>query len=350
MTYLKQSSCKRFFLFVIVIFISGSDLFAQHQSVSGFGTQFEVRNYSSNGVPLLQNFYFRYSSGDRHALVLETRPGLPAANQINLGYYDDSRNDDYFYKVAHYNIPDTGIQTETITSVFSGTDVRVVSRPGPDFTFVLIGFSFRYSGEDHHIGTVGIIEEDRNDGQSNIYISFNDRNDDDVFLYDVEYAWVPDSFFLSTGEVGGVVSDNRGGDSASIPAGLGGTTIPVIRGFKFAFGGSCEGSGNEDHHIREIGVLTASTTSGDLEAYYSDVNYDDTFCWEVEWALLNRIRAIADSTNQIVFDPGSPPPSDPRSPLAIAALALVIMLTTISVSLWSRRRRKEKRASLATPI
>ena len=57
--------------------------------------------------------------------------------------------------------------------------------------------------------------------------------------------------------------------------------MPVIQGFAFDF--KPYFTGGEDHHLKEIGVLTR-WPSNDLQVYYADKNGDDGFDWEVRLA------------------------------------------------------------------
>src|SRR5439155_6179623 len=105
--------------------------------------------------------------------------------------------------------------------------------------FVLVGFHLFFTGgRDHNIDEVAVFE----DGGS-LTVALNDRNDDDVFGYSVDYAlWSPDvpTSTIETHEERGTA---KGGAHIALPAGE-----KVIQGFSFTFK-------TGDHFLREIGVL-----------------------------------------------------------------------------------------------
>jgi hypothetical protein len=142
---------------------------------------------------------------------------------------------------------------------------RSAERPTGDFVFVLIGFQLSFHGDDHHINEVRIIESD-----GNLTVRFRDKHSapPPISLWSLQYAYVPRSLFVELGTSSG---SDRGAVGLDIPAGP-----SVIRGFSFDFR-------SDDHHLREIGVLTGS---GRLEVYYADKNMDDLFDWAVDWGIL----------------------------------------------------------------
>jgi hypothetical protein len=105
-----------------------------------------------------------------------------------------------------------------------------------------------------------------------LVVKFNDKNDDDVFAYKVDFAMVRRiGFNIQEGEESG-----RAFGAVRIPA-LGGPH--VICGFHFNYQ-------SQDHHIREVGVLSRTN---DIEAYYGDKNGDDAFNYRVKWASITPI-------------------------------------------------------------
>ncbi len=70
-------------------------------------------------------------------------------------------------------------------------------------------------------------------------------------------------------------------DSRGLPQG-----VKVIRGFKFEF------EDKEDREIQEIGALTTSTNSGDLEVYFSDQSQNDNFEWDVDCVILTDMPSV----------------------------------------------------------
>lgn len=270
-----MKNVKVFLATFVLCFLFYGTFYAQPQSLSGFGNEIEVKNYSGDKPRLLQSFYFRFSSKDRHIQAIGQEPGFPTQDEIAFYFYDDTRNDEYYYYLAHEKFNVSGIQTGKIISVAKGSETRSINKPGNNFTFVLISFSFYFFGNDHHIDEIGVLE---NDGRLTAY--YNDKNNDDLFRWEVEYAWVPNNAVLQTGRESGTRA--RGADSRNTF----GNTVEgtrVIRGFKFNF--EPYFTSGKDHHIKEIGVLLKSL-SGNLEVYYSDKNGDDGFDWDVDWAIL----------------------------------------------------------------
>lgn len=69
----------------------------------------------------------------------------------------------------------------------------------------------------------------------------------------------------------------------------------VIRGFNFDFKSA-------DHHIKDFGVMLNG--SGGLEVYYGDKNRDDSFDWQVQYAILaGRARSPVLDPGQSVLTP-----------------------------------------------
>jgi hypothetical protein len=266
-------------------------------NAEGFGKGYVNPLYPGvdGGVPLLSSFYFRFNlSGhpepvDNHIHSIRVLPagtpqdltpwaGLPLdvaePGTIGLAYQDkdedDSRKDHYFYKTAHVIQPFQSARRFQIRDIgcTGKCEILLPQPPGPHSTinkpvFVLVGFYLFFTGgRDHHIDELGLFEE-----EGKLTVAFNDKNDDDVFVYVVDYALV--SRIGQNVHVGEDSGSAKG--SAHVPVSRG---AKVIRGFHFDFT-------EKDHHIREIGVLTGNEN---LEVYYGDENGDDRFRWRVLWA------------------------------------------------------------------
>lgn len=246
--------------------------------VEGFGTGITQRNYPSVGTPLLQMFYLRFTNADRHIDSIGVEVDVPDENRLTIEYFDESRNDEYFYRVQHLPLSSSRVQAHKITGVDKGNPnnhnqvVVDLQKPDGQFTFVLSGFTFYFRGSDQHIDQIAIRELN-----GDLVLSFNDQDNKETFLWRAEYAWVPNDLIASTRIEQGVRA--RGGVRRSIPTGL-----PVIQGFALDFRPYF--TGGEDHHLKEIGVLTRWPSNDFLEVYYADQNGDDGFDWEVRLAYL----------------------------------------------------------------
>ena len=172
-----------------------------------------------------------------------------------------SVNDRYFYKLAHSNQPFANARRFQFRDVgCTGKCEQILPPPpgpilpGIEDVFVLVGFKLFFTGNrDHHMDTLAVYENNRK-----LTVEFNDKNDDDVFGYLVDYAWVRRiGVNIQLGEESGSA---RGGARVTLPPGQ-----KVIRGFRFDFR-------SKDHELREVGVLTSNDR---LEVYYSDKNADD---------------------------------------------------------------------------
>ena len=222
---------------------------------------------TQNGAPLLQSFYFRFTSEDHHFGALEAVPNIPAINKASLAFSDKNRDDQYFYNLTFAPYFGEIFRRTDGREFCKGSCTYPIQAP-PDranYVFVLRGFYIYYHGGDHHIDQIKI--QENNNGQ--VTVALNDKNDDDRFLVDLHYAYIPRSRFLVVDEWSGT---SKGGHKMAI---AGGTA--VIRGFDFDFK-------SEDHHIKDIGVVLNG--SGRLEVYYADKNQDDLFNWKVQYAIL----------------------------------------------------------------
>ena len=268
-------------------------------NAEGFAKGSTSINYPGvdSGIPLLKSFYFRFEKNgsstpvDNHINSIRV---LPAGNSIDLSpnadlapsnvapgrleltYADrnsnDSPTDRYFFKVAHSNLPSQHIRRFQFRDVgCTGKCEQVLPKPpGPNLpgfepVFVLCGFKVFFTGNrDHHIDGLSVFE---NNGK--LTVEFNDRNDDDVFGYLVDYALVNRvGMNIQLGEESGTA---KGGARVLLPG------DKVIRGFRFDLRSS-------DHHLREVGVITGNDR---IEVYDSDAAGDDTFDWFVRWATIS---------------------------------------------------------------
>jgi len=203
--------------------------------VTGFATGTVYRTFSSSGTALLDHFYYRHTGGDEH---LRHISALPQSNgTIQIAFHDINADNEYFYRVAHQHTGSTGVTHGSFTDTCIGTCTRTVTRPSADHVFVLVGFRFYFAGDDHHIDEISLLE---NSGQ--VTTSFNDQNDDDTFITNIRYAWVPRSRFSIVSEISGTVADTSG-VRRNVTAGT-----AVIRGFSFNNTGT---GGSGDDHIRD---------------------------------------------------------------------------------------------------
>ncbi|HEV2851638.1 MAG TPA: hypothetical protein VHC97_02425 [Thermoanaerobaculia bacterium] len=246
---------------------------AAAQTVEGFGKGLVDRNYPHVGALLLDSFDFQFtkdrnlgSAVDHHLQQILIAPDF-GPGRLRLGYHDKNSDDEYFYRISHLSVDNSRIQSvrrDLDICSDRGKCTVHLNKPAGDFVFVLVGFQLSFRGTDHHIDEVGILE---NNGDLTVF--FNDKNDDDIFIWSIQFAWVPRDSILQLGESSG--AGDRKGASRTIPHGS-----SVIRGFKFNFRDS-------DHHIRATSVLTPD---GRVEVLYTDQNGDDPFDWQVRWAIL----------------------------------------------------------------
>ncbi len=249
---------------------------AEFVGVQGFSKDALVeRDYPVDGTPLLDSFYFNFTGTDHHIQAIRVKPASPVPDpspessepspgRIHLIYKDKSYGRDYFYNVSHFDHLNSDIRRDKIFDFCEGSCIRGLQKPFGDYVFVITGFSFFFPGTDHHIDEMEIIE---NNG--NVKVSYNDKNNDDLFKFELEYSYVPRHLIQRMGTVGR--SNVKGGDSNNISSG-----DSVIRGFKLNFR-------SKDHEIKDIGVMTRP---GKVEVFYGDKNQDDRFDWTVRWATL----------------------------------------------------------------
>ena len=264
---------------ILLVALASITTGASAQNLEGFddgGTV--VRPSPHTGMQLLRSFYFRYRSDDHHLQAIGVTPDRPAFQQAQCIFQDHNGDDDYYFHAVQQDVFPFGS-----AAYFYGRDIcrgsctRAIPRPSGDYVFVLRGFYMYFQGDDHHLDQIKLME---NNGM--LTVAFNDKNDDDNFIWEVQYAYVPRSRFAALGERSGMA---RSAVGTAIPGGVG-----VIRGFDLNFR-------SDDHHIRELGVFMSGT--GSLDVYFGDKNGDDLFDWRVRWGVLG---SGALSTAAVKFD------------------------------------------------
>jgi len=287
-------------LVVLVMLGVSSSAFAS--SIEGFAEGRTDKAYSGvdDAVPLLSTFYFRFEkvggAVDHHINSVMVMPagaaedmspdaGLPMPNvesgKIALMYQDKNADDKYFYKVSHYTRSLSGVRRFNVRDVgCTGKCERLLPPPAdPGSVFVLIGFQLFFTGSrDHHVDEIAVFEE-----EGKLIVMLNDKNDDDVFGYSIDYTWISPRVIIRTGEHSGF---DRGGARVALPPGR-----KVIRGFHFNFD-------KKDHHLREIGALTSNQN---LEVYYADKNGDDLFQWKVRWGIIGPLTTLKQTSGKLNF-------------------------------------------------
>jgi hypothetical protein len=255
---------------------------------------FQERSFSPQGTPLLDSFYFQYTSDDHHLSQIMILLNSPQPGKMRVGFHDINLDDDYFFKVVHRPVVDSRIRTfSRDLDLCVGACNVPIDRPGEDFEFVLMGFQLAYqgaiNGRDHHVNQVALTEHD-----GELRMRFGDKDMNTNVLWRIQYAYVPRDLFLAIGESSGV--RERGGDRRNIQPGA-----SVIRGFFFNFEPYFTSGG--DHHIRDIGVTTPD--DGRVEVFYEDKNGDDGFDWVVRWGVL-------DPSPQVVHPAAGAGPAETR--------------------------------------
>ena len=252
---------------------------------------------SGSGAPALSSFYFGYGVGgaptDNHLQYLMILPGgqsrdlTPNADlapnttppgRLSMAFRDEdhgSSRDKYFYKVSHsilsqassrrFQVRDVG-PTGTINRPFPAGAFG--PRPHVDNSVIgIAGFKMFFTGNrDHHIDQIKVMVEDN----GTFSVGFNDKNDDDVFAYNIDFISV--SALLSNVQAREISGSARGFDRREVR--LNSNASFMLRGFDFNFRES-------DHHLREIGVLHVGSR---IDVVFGDKNGDDLFDYSVKWA------------------------------------------------------------------
>lgn len=228
----------------------------------------ETFNYSPNqGAKLLQQFWFRYTSKDHHIRAIKVRPDRPSFGHIEFQFSDHNNDDDYDFLIHHTGYYGSIFRNTTLQFADKGSATRTIARPTnmTDPIFVIKGFNIFYHGDDHHIDQFKIRESN-----GLLTVAFNDKNNDDTFWWQVEYAYLPRTAFSEVSSRSGYARESIRLDIASGSA--------VIRGFDFNFT-------SKDHHIKEVGVVPRG--NGFLDIFYGDKNGDDEFYYRVDYAVKN---------------------------------------------------------------
>jgi hypothetical protein len=242
------------------------------QQVSGVAEGGIDLPYNAPGTPLLGHFFYRYLNEDNHLKTMAAFPSPPSGTGvIAIAFADSFPDDDYEYRIGHQRVSPTGLSPGRLTDRCRGQCTRSIARPSGDVVFVITGFNFGYTDDDHHMDAIGIIE---NNGQLTHW--FNDQNDDDEYRVTLDYFWVPRSRFSSVTSVSGTVHA-AGNVTRSVPAGE-----KVIRGFHV---NNVNSGGSGDNHIKEFGFLTNSDT---VDIFYGDKNPADSADWtyQLNYAIL----------------------------------------------------------------
>lgn len=250
---------------------------ATAQDVRGCGKGLVDEPHAPTGTPLLGRFAFEYDKKDEHITQILIKPGS-SPGKMTLGFHDKNLDNRYCYNVTHFQVRDPRIQQfSRDLDICSGPGKCTVPlrRPSGDFVFVLIGFQLSFqSGVDHHIDEIAVLE---NNGE--LTVAFNDQHDRALFLWSVQYAYVPRDLFRELGESSG--DHERNEATRMMPGG-----VAVLRGFRFNF--EPYFTNGNDHHIRKVALLpTQSSPQSDVFISYRDRNGDDGFDWEYRWAILN---------------------------------------------------------------
>jgi hypothetical protein len=222
-----------------------------------------------DGAALMKSFYFKYQSDDHHLRAIQVQPHKPSLGGISINYQDINGDDDYFYNIVSQPYYGGIFQRSTERIACKAQCTIPIARPGDpaNWTFVIRGFYIYFHGDDHHIDRISLTE-----ANGNVTAAFNDKNDDDTFWWELDYAYIPNYRFTQTSTRSGSA---QAGARATIGSGL-----AVLRGFTFDFS-------SEDHHIRDVGVWMPG--NGNLDVFYGDKNGDDRFTWEVRYGILGSM-------------------------------------------------------------
>jgi hypothetical protein len=268
-------------------------------STEGTAKGFAERDYTEFGsrVPVLRSFYFSFNHNqtgdtDNHlnsAMLLpggrsrdlspdaENQPADVDDGRLQVMYRDQDASgsrDDYFFRAEHVMVAGTLARRFQIRDVGCKGECR---RPLPQSVFgpigapfqgvlALTGFKVFFTGNrDHHVDEIGVSFDDRD-----LVVTFNDKDDNDVFGYLVDFVRLSRvGQNITTGRSNGTTA-NGSDFPLPLPAGA----EWVLRGFHFDFH-------DDDHHIRDVGVLRGGVN---VKVIYADKNADDVFSWRIDWA------------------------------------------------------------------
>jgi hypothetical protein len=253
----------------------------------GFGVRKEVRDYDglgiggSRGTPLLDEFGFLFTGGvDHHFETMIVMPDGPVTDltpnvdntwfgsnpdngEVQVMFADDDGNHEYLYHVGHKLGPQ--VERFRVRDVGCRGSCKVtLKRPSPSAVFALVGFAFSFDPADHHLDEIMIRELG-----NTLDIRCNDKNDDDVFSYCIDFAWIDAKDIVEwTGRAGFDVEFV----SFDVPD----------RGPKFLSGFEFDHSSG-DRHIQDIGVRLLNNR---VELFYGDKKPTEKFQWNVGWSSL----------------------------------------------------------------
>ncbi|HEY7499347.1 MAG TPA: hypothetical protein VH740_12585 [Vicinamibacterales bacterium] len=271
------------------------------QTFEGSGAGVVSQPQTFVGVPLLTGFKVDYKSSDHHVLALAVSPlydtvgeGPDLRNTVTTKYFDNFVPDDYGFVASFQDETRPGVIVRHVDGGSRGGAFTFpLNFPAANHTFALIGFDFRFDQvqesigfffrptyKDHHIGTVSIRADA---SQENLTVQFSDQNNDDAYVWQVWYAWLPNDIVNSIETISG--SGDRGSATRELTPG----GVAVVRGFTLTYG-SLENRRGNDHHADEIGVLLEEPVTPELPAilrvFFNDRNDDDRFAWAVDVARL----------------------------------------------------------------
>lgn len=263
------------------------------------------RKYPVNGVPLLDSFYFLFTSyEDRNIQSIAVQPSSPINNpcydcadvpegDIFLSMRDEEGDEPYYFRASHIEV-DASVPRHRDADYCKKSCRRVLAPKPRNSVFVIVGFSFFYPGRDHHVQRIGMWEQD---GVLDVHFHDDeDHGDDDLFRYELEYVYLPASMVARQGNA--AKNEARGSDSVVLdlpspiltPGAIGPT---VLRGFDFVFLPELDVGLTFDQEIREIGVRTPGNR---IEVFFANEEFD-RFNWGIDWAALANVPTS---------DPGTP--------------------------------------------
>ena len=168
-------------------------------------------------------------------------------------------------------------QTPKVVSLESGTVTKQDTLSAKfNGTALLQAFKLRYTRDDHHIRTLGVLP-----GRNRVTALFADKNGDDAFQWSARFVTLNHPGIV-LGEVSGELELGSATRLLDKPAG---DFLFVLRGFKFNYGQNRVGYGGKDHHIDEIGI---TEFDGKLDVRFNDKNDDDPFTYHVKYAYIPK--------------------------------------------------------------
>ena len=266
----------RTFLTAALLFGLPAVLMAQTPKLVRLGSKRDIKTEETiptafRGTPLLQGFDFDFGIRDNHIRQIGLLHGRNRFTAMFADKKNDSPNDFFAWSADFVTLDHPGIVLgEASGKLERGRAVQLLNYPQGKFAFVLRGFKINYgsvlSSVDHHVDEVGVWQSG---GQ--LHVVLNDKNNDDVFTYRVQYAFVPSSLIESFTTTRG----NAAGEEAKRRSKVG---IPVLSGFHFDYK-------SKDHHLQSIGV---DQKPGNLKVTYHDKNRDDKFTWTINSVSLKK--------------------------------------------------------------